>query len=241
VSIDIAGQVAVITGAGRGIGRATALRLAQAGVKVVAAARSERELAETAAQVRALGQPCLIVPTDVADETEVERLFARADAEFGEVDILIANAGTAAFAHLAEMTTDQFDRTLNVNLRGAFFCCRAAARRMIPRRTGSIVTVSSSSGKKPYPLQGAYCASKFGLVGLSKVLALELRPYGIRVHTICPGGVDTQLAADIHPHRDKTGWIQPADVAEAILYLLTMPRNITADEIILRRFDADPM
>jgi len=241
VSIEIAGQVAVVTGAGRGIGRETALLLAKHGVKIVAAARSVDELEETAAEVRALGSSCLVAPTDVTDEAQVERLFDQAEAKFGGIDIAIVNAGTGQFMSVAEMPTEVFDRTLNVNLRGAFFCCRAAAQRMIPRRSGSIVTVSSSSGKKPYPTQGAYCASKFGLVGLSKVLAMELRPFGIRVHTVCPGGVETQLASEIHPNRDKTGWIQPQDIAESILYLLTLPRNITADEIILRRFDADPM
>lgn len=235
------GQTAVITGAGRGIGRATALALARAGADLALAARTERELAETAAAVRALGRRALVVPTDVADEAACERLIERAVAELNRLDILINNAGAARFAPFWELTTEEFDLNLNVNLRGTFFCARAAARVMIPRRSGTIVNISSSSGKKPYLTQGAYCAAKAGVIALSKVMAMELRPHNIRVHVICPGGVDTQLAAEIHPTRDKTGWIRPEDIAQSILYLLSTPLNIAVDEIVIRRFEAEPM
>lgn len=235
------GQVAVVTGAGRGIGRATALALARAGADLVLAARTLRELEETAAAVHDLRQRALIVPTDVANEAACERLIQRTVTELKRLDILINNAGAARFAHFWELTTEDFDFNLNVNLRGTFFCARAAARVMIPRRSGTIINISSSSGKKPYLTQGAYCAAKAGIIALSKVMAMELRPHNIRVHVICPGGVDTQLAAEIHPTRDKTGWIQPEDIAQAILYLLSTPSNITVDEMVIRRFEAEPM
>lgn len=235
------GQVAVVTGAGRGIGRATAEALAQAGANLVVAARTRRELEETAARVRAQGASCLVAPMDVAQEADCERLIARTLAEYGQVDILVNNAGAARFAPVWELSTEDFDLNLDVNLRGAFFCARAAIRAMLPRRRGTILNISSSSGKKPYLTQGAYCAAKAGLIALSKVMAMELRPHNIRVHVLCPGGVDTQLAAEIHPTRDKTGWIQPEDVAQAILYLLSTPPHITLDELVVRRFEAEPM
>jgi 3-oxoacyl-[acyl-carrier protein] reductase len=235
------GQVAIVTGAGRGIGKATAVALAQAGAHLVLAARTTRELEETAELIRSHGRAALVVPTDVADEAACERLIQQAISEFHRLDILVNNAGAARFAPFWELTTEDFDLNLNVNLRGTFFCARAATRVMIPRRYGVIINISSSSGKKPYLTQGAYCAAKAGIIALSKVMAMELRPYNIRVHVICPGGVDTQLAAEIHPTRDKTGWIQPADIAQAILYLLSTPPNITVDEIVIRRFEAEPM
>lgn len=237
----LVGQVAVVTGAGRGIGRATAEALARAGAEVVLAARSIHELEETAERVREVGSSCLIVPTDVSREADCENLIAKTIETFGQADILINNAGAAHFAPVWELTTEQFDLSLNVNLRGMFFCSRAALRVMIPRRRGSIINISSSSGKKPYATQGAYCASKAGMIALSKVMAMELRPHQIRVHVICPGGVDTRLASEIHPHRDRTGWIQSEDIAQAVLYLLSTPPNITLDELTIRRFEAEPL
>ncbi len=237
----LAGRVAVVTGGGRGIGQATAVTLASAGADLIVAARTQEELEETARRVRAAGRRCMTVPTDVTDEAACERLMEAAVAGFGDIDVLVNNAGAARFAPVWELTTEAFDLSLNVNLRGAFFCARAALRAMMPRRSGSIVNVASTSGKKPYAEQGAYCASKAGLIALSKVMAMELRPYGIRVHAVCPGGVDTRLAEEIHPHRNKEGWIQPQDVADAILYLLSTPGNITLDELVIRRTDAEPL
>jgi len=235
------GQVAVVTGAGRGIGRATAEALARAGAHLVVAARTVAELEETAGRVRAQGAECLVVPTDVAREEQCENLIAATLGTFGQVDILINNAGTGRFKPVWELTTEEFDLSLNVNLRGTFFCSRAALRAMIPRQSGTIINIASSAGKKPYATQGAYCASKAGVILLSKVMAMELRPHHIRVSVLCPGGVDTPFAAEVHPTRDKTGWIRPEDVAQAILYLLSTPPNITLDELVIRRFEAEPL
>jgi len=235
------GLVAVVTGAGRGIGRATAMALAERGAAIVAAARTREELEETAAAVRAAGAACVVAPTDVAVEVECEALIARAEAEFGRLDVLVNNAGVARFGRFWELSTEDFDANLNVNLRAVFFLSRAAALRMIPRRSGHIVIVSSSAARKPYPTQSAYCASKAGVNQLARVMAADLRPYGVRVSAICPGGVATRLAEEIHPHRDKTGWIQPEDVARAIVYLLATPPNVAVDELFVRRFDSEPI
>ena len=238
---DLEDRVAVVTGGGRGIGRETALSLARSGADIVVAARSTDELEETATLVREIGRRCLVVQTDVTQETDCEALIERTVAEFGRIDILVNNAGGAVFRPFWELSTEEFDFHYAVNLRSTFLCSRAAARHMMEQKSGAIVNIASSSGMKPYPTQAAYCAAKAGVISLSKVMALELRQFGIRVHVICPGGVDTQMAAEIHPHRDKTGWIQPGDVAQAVLYLLSLPTNVSVDEIAIRRFEADPL
>ncbi len=235
------GRVAVVTGAGRGIGRATARALADAGARVVLAARTIHELEEAAQEIEQSGEECLAIPTDVTDEQSCEALIRQTVDAYGTLDILVNNAGGAVFKPMWELTTEDFNLSVDVNLRGTFFCSRAAVRVMLPHGQGTIINISSSSGKKPYPGQAAYCAAKAGVILLSKVMAMELRPYGIRVHVICPGGVDTRLAAQIHPTRSKEGWIQPRDIAQAVLYLISLPSNVSVDELVIRRFEAEPM
>jgi 3-oxoacyl-[acyl-carrier protein] reductase len=234
-------KVCVITGAGRGIGRATAELLAGEGHRLVLAARTVSEIEETAEIARGIGAECLAIPTDVRSEDECEELIERTIEAYGQIDTLINNAGAAILKPVWELSREEFELNLLPNLGGTFFCSRAALRHMMPRRRGTIINIASSSGLKPYLTQGAYCASKAGVIALSKVMAMELRPHNIRVHVICPGGVDTRLAEEIHPTRDKTGWIQPEDVAQTIGYLLSLAPNVTVDEIVIRRFDADPI
>lgn len=234
-------KVCIITGAGRGIGRATAELLAGEGYRLVVAARTVTEIEETAEIARGIGADCLAIPTDICSEEDCEILIERTVEAFGQIDALINNAGYAVFKPVWELTRDEFEMNLLPNLGGTFFCSRAALRHMMPMRSGTIVNIASSSGLKPYLTQGAYCAAKAGVIALSKVMAMELRPHNIRVHVICPGGVDTKLAEEIHPTRDKTGWIQPEDVAQTIGYLLTLAPNVTVDEIVIRRFDSDPL
>lgn len=239
--VNLAGKAAVITGGGRGIGRATALRLARAGMNVVVAARTSAEIDETAEQVRALGVRCLAIPTDVARQEQCEALIDATVAEFGTVDLLVNNAGNARFQPIWETTAADLEYNLNVNLRGLFYCSQAALRVMMPRGSGQIVHIVSSAARKPYANQGAYCAAKAAALALATNMALELRPYGIRVNAINPGGVDTRLAHEIHPTRDKTGWIQPEDIAETVYYLATLPANVTVDQVTIRRFLAEPL
>lgn len=235
------GKSALITGAGRGIGKGIALAFARQGCDVAALARSENEIAGTAREIRELGREALALPCDVADAESVRRAVDAALKAFGKIDILVNNAGYACFKPFVEMSLDEWQRTLDVNVTGPVNCIKAVLPSMMERKSGRIINLSSVAGLKPLIDQSAYCASKYALNGLTKVLAMELRPHGIAVHAICPGGVDTQLSRDAMPHRDKTNWLTPDDIAHAALYLATLSPRAATDEILVRRFDSVPI
>jgi NAD(P)-dependent dehydrogenase (short-subunit alcohol dehydrogenase family) len=238
---DLAGRVAVVTGAGRGIGRAVALALAGAGVRVVLAARTVSQLEAVAAEIARAGGEALAIPADVSREPDVLALFgAVRDRCAARIDILVNNAGIGLFGPLAELATADFDRVLGVNLRGTFLCCREAMRLMVPRRDGFIINVSSVVGFKGYPRQSAYTASKHGVVGLTKSLAVEAQPHGIRVSVVMPGGVDTDLAGAARPDLDRSDLLQPEDVAGTVLYLLSLSDRAAVDQVYIRRRSSAP-
>lgn len=235
------GKTILITGAGRGIGRGIALAFAARGCAVVAAARTGSEVDETVRQVHAAGARARGVLCDVTDAAQVRGMVEDALAAFGSIDILVNNAGLACFKPFHDLTEEEWRRTLEVNLTGPFLCTQAVLPSMMARRSGRIINISSVAGLKPILHQSAYCASKFGLNGLTRTLALELRPYGIGVHSVCPGGVDTRLAQEAMPDRDKTDWMTPEDIAETCLYLASLSPRAAVDEIMIRRFNSVPL
>ncbi|HOJ20620.1 MAG TPA: SDR family NAD(P)-dependent oxidoreductase, partial [Armatimonadota bacterium] len=187
--MELEGKSALVTGGGRGIGRATALALARQGCAVAVCARTREEVEETARQVRAAGGKALAFTADVSLEADAERVVAETISQFGGLDILINNAGVFVLASVLETPVEEWDRLMAVNARGAFLFSRAALRHMRERRAGAIINISSTAGKRAYPEQSAYVASKHALLGFTKALALEAQPYGIRVHAVCPGVV----------------------------------------------------
>lgn len=207
---SLSGKVVLITGASRGIGRETARLFANEGAKLVLCARGGRELREVANETGALAVPC-----DVSEEEEVKELFRQAERSFGRLDIVVNNAGVFHTVPLLETTADIFDETLRVNLRAVFLVSREAMRVMSRARGGLIVNISSTAGKEGYEGSAAYCAAKFGVVGLSKVLAIEGRPFGVRVSVVYPGAVDTGIWNGIVD--DREGFLRPLDVARAVL------------------------
>jgi NAD(P)-dependent dehydrogenase (short-subunit alcohol dehydrogenase family) len=217
----LAEKVAIVTGASRGIGRAVAARFAAEGASVVLAARDAEALA---ANVRAIERDdgrALAVPTDVADEGSVAALFARTAEAFGPVDVLVNSAGAVANRPFAEMDSATWDRVLGVNLRGTFLCCRAAFRAMIPHGGGVIVNLSSLSGVRgveKFPGLSAYTTSKFGVAGLSEILAVEGLSHNIRVVAVSPGAVDTEMLRAAAPQL-KAG-MAPDELARIILFLV---------------------
>jgi NAD(P)-dependent dehydrogenase (short-subunit alcohol dehydrogenase family) len=235
------GKCAFVTGAGRGIGKGIALAFARQGCDVAVAARTEAEIKHTAGEVVSLGRRAVALRCDVADAADVRKAIDEALGALGKIDILVNNAGYACFKPFMELDASEWRRTLDVNLTGAFNCIKAVLPSMIARGGGRIINISSVAGLRPIINQSAYCASKFGLNGLTYVLAMELRPYGIAVHSICPGGVDTQLSREAMPGRDKTHWLTPEDVAHAALYLATLSPRAATDEILIRRFDSVPI
>ncbi|MBX7259244.1 MAG: SDR family oxidoreductase [Candidatus Hydrogenedentes bacterium] len=235
------GKTILVTGAGRGIGRGIAVAFAARGCAVVAAARTKSEVDETVKLVEDAGVPALGVVCDVTDATQVRAMVDSALKQFGAIDILVNNAGYACFKPFTELTPEEWQRTLDVNLTAPFYCTQAVLPSMMARRSGRIINISSVAGLKPILNQSAYCASKFGLNGLTRTLALELRAYGIGVHSICPGGVDTRLAQEAMPDRDKTDWMTPEDIAETCIYLASLSPRAAVDEIMIRRFDSVPL
>ena len=209
----LADKVAIVTGAGRGLGEQIARAYCREGAQVVLTARSDDEIQGVASDLSAAGLPAFAVSGDVRDEEDVRAVFSRARAAFGPVDILVNNAGANQLKPFTETTVKEWDRILTTNLRGAFLCVREALTDMIPRRSGVILNISSGFGSRPFPNFTAYCASKFGLEGFTRALALEMKSEGIRVNTLHPGGVcDTTIgAATAPPDLPREQWL-PADI-----------------------------
>jgi NAD(P)-dependent dehydrogenase (short-subunit alcohol dehydrogenase family) len=215
--------VAVVTGASRGIGAATAQVIAAAGAHVVLAARDGEALNAVARRIRDDGGEATAVPTDVSQTGEVDRLFASAEAA-GPVGALVCAAGVLTRALFADTTSDTWDRTLAVNLTGSFLCCRAAFTAMRSAGAGRIVTIASLSGvyaTEKFPGLTAYNVSKYGIIGLTEGIAVEGKAHGISAICVSPGAVDTQMLREANP--DLRPGLTPADVAELIVALLDSP------------------
>lgn len=237
---DLHEKTALVTGAGRGIGKAIATKLAAAGATVVLAGRDSTRLQTVAREIGAQAGQAIVIPADVSLEADVLRLFDNIHQKLGQLDVLVNNAGMGIYGPVAEFSTDDFDQVLAVNLRGTFLCCREAMKLMIPARSGYIINVSSVVGFKGYVNQAAYTASKHGVMGLTKTLAVEAQPHQIRVSAILPGGVDTDMVASARPDLDRSILLQPQDIAQAVLFLLSLSENAAIDQIYIRRRTSAP-
>jgi NADP-dependent 3-hydroxy acid dehydrogenase YdfG len=229
----LAGQVAIVTGAGRGIGRAIAERFASEAADLVLASRTARDLDAVAKEVERVGVRAHVVPTDVTDDAAVERLVERAVDAFGRIDILVTAAGAASFGPVAEATARDWDAMLAVNLRAVMTCCRAVLPPMLARRSGTIINVASIAASRPIPGAAAYTATKAGVVGWSRVLAEELRAGGVRVGVLVPGAVDTPLWDSIPGGPDRARMLRPEDVARAAALIASLPPGATMEEVTL--------
>src|SRR5262249_27617446 len=234
-----AGQTAIVTGAGSGLGAAMARALAAGGAHCVLAGRRPDALAGTADQIRAAGGAASVVPTDISQVDQVERLAAAALAVAGRIDILVNAAGIFRLASFEATSIDLFDATVAVNLRGAFICCRAVWPHMRQAGGGQIVNLSSIAAVRSFEGNAAYAPSKAGLNALSGVMDLEGRPHHIRVLAICPAATDTPVWAGQAPAAVRAAMMAPETVAEQVAWLLATPRSLTFEPVVIGNFE-DP-
>src|SRR2546425_6858141 len=229
--VSIEHQVAVVTGAGRGIGRAIAVELGKLGARVVLAARRGTDVEETA---RTIGSSASVIPTDVRKKGELHKLFEQGATAFGPVDILVNAAGLGIFGPVTDFKDEDFEILIETNLRGIFFACRFVLPSMIERKKGHIINVASIAGKVGSANRAVYCASKFGVVGFTESLAEEVRQHGIRASVICPGSTDTQFSSRESSAKARDRMLRPADVAHAVRMIVTQEPNSFISEIIMR-------
>ena len=229
MSEPLKGKVAVVTGASRGIGAATALALGRAGARIVATARTATELDRVVDQLHADGGDGLAVVADLTRETDVDRLKSAAIDRYGQVDILINNAGVGKYGPLSSLTAADYDWMMNTNMRSSFLCTSAFLPGMLERRRGWIVFVASVAGLKGLPHESVYCATKFAQIGFAQALDYETREQGVKISVVAPGGVHTTFAfgtgrTESDPRLD--GMMNAMDVAEAVLFAVTQPDKV---------------
>jgi short-subunit dehydrogenase len=232
---DISPSRLLITGASRGIGKATALACAKAGMDLALVARPSPDLTAVVEAAQALGVIVKAYPIDLAQIEQVREHVANVVADFGPIDGLINNAGMGYTGKLQEMPLADWQRVLDLNLTSVLLCTQAVLPQMRLRQRGTIINVVSVAGRQTFPDWGAYCVSKFGLLAFSKTLAAEERAAGIRVVTLCPGSVHTPFwdTDAVHADFDRSAMLTPEVVAQSILYALQLPPQAVVDELVL--------
>lgn len=241
---QLEGQVALITGASKGIGREIAMAFAGEGAKIAAAARSLPLLEELCEEIRAAGGTAIAIEMDLTSEESIKKAVVETQSKLGAIDILVNNAAIITLNKIIDTPTYVWDDVMSINVRGLFITCREVLPQMMERKSGKIINIGSMAGRRGYPEQGAYCTSKHALVGLSKVIALETAKHGIRVHMLSPGGVLTGLSSELRASRGESevspDWMTAEEVAKAALYLATQNGAAMTDELVLRRFASEP-
>ena len=236
----LSGEAAIVTGASRGIGRAISVALAQEAATVVLAARSMTKLQETAELVKQAGGKAEIIITDLLREESIINLARSVGEKFGRLDILVNNAGITHSSKLEETKTEDWQRCLQVNATAPFTLCREALPLLRKSPTSYIINISSVVGVKGYPLQSAYTASKHAVRGMTIALAEELNGTNVRVHLVCPGGVDTELIPQVRPDLKSEDLMRPEEIAELVMYLVTHKGKAIIDELHIRRSTSNP-
>src|SRR2546423_9433029 len=220
--VSIENQVAVVTGAGRGIGQAIAIELGKLGARVALVARSRSELERTAAVI---GKSARVMPADVRKKEDLKEVFEQVQSAIGPVDILVNAAGLGIFGPLTDFKDEDFETLIQTNLRGIFYTCRFVLPPMIERKKGYIINIASIAGKVGSANRAVYCASKFGVVGFTESVAEEVRQYGIRASVICPGSTDTRFSPSETSGKSRERMLRPEDVAHAVRLIVTQESN----------------
>jgi 3-oxoacyl-[acyl-carrier protein] reductase len=229
---QLAGKVALVTGGNRGIGKAIAARLAALGAAVAICGRDSQTLATTARELQAVGTPIYSQRADVTKSSEVDALIKETETALGAISILVNNAGIGLFGPVQEKTEQEWDTLLNTNLKSVFLVSRKVIPGMIERKAGDIINISSLAGKSTFAGGGIYCASKWALQGLSGCMAEDLRNFGIRVSTVCPGSVATEFSG--RGPKDASKVLSAQDVAHAVAMIATQGPQSFLSEVQLR-------
>ncbi|WP_066174900.1 SDR family oxidoreductase [Bacillus marinisedimentorum] len=235
--MELQGKTAIITGASKGVGKAAALKLADEGCNIVLAARSENLLQELAGQIEEKGVKALSLPLDISKEEDVRSLVDKTISTFGSIDILINNAGVGVYGPIEEITVEDYDNMMNINMRGTFLCSKFILPEMKKQRSGHILNVASVAGLRGLPNEAVYCATKHAQRGFAQSLDYEARPHGIKVSSVSPGGINTEFAIGTgrtkgDPELEK--FLTADEVADVILYTLKQPENSRIIEVTMR-------
>ncbi len=225
------GQVAVITGAGRGLGRAIAFRLAREGARVCLCARSEDELLTAVDEIRGRGGHALHAAIDIRDYPAIEAFIDKAHGEHGPIDVLVNNAGLGWYKPFTDQTLEEIDLTLDVNLKGLVFMTRAVLPDMLTRGQGSIVNIASDLGRRPLANMAAYVAAKHGVMGFAGSLLREVKDKGVKIMTVTPGIIDTYFGGTEAGTRDARWSLKPEQLADLVCHMLTLPEYVMMDEV----------
>lgn len=234
------GKIALVTGAGRGIGRAISVALARNGATVILVSRTQSQLDETRELIEGAGGKGECHAADLSREDDCRKLAEHVQSAHGHLDILVNNAGVGIYGPLEEATASDWDTSFALNARGVFFLCRECLPHLRLSGNGFIVNISSVTGVKGYERQSVYSASKHALMGMTKALAREVQGDGIRVHALCPGGVDTEMVAQARPDLDRSILIHSGEIADAVLFLVTRCGNAVIDQLDIRRASGTP-
>lgn len=229
----LANQVAIVTGASRGVGRAIAEALAAEGAAVALAARNENELLEVAEGIAVRGGKAIAIRTDVSVEEQVVGLVAQTLEAFDRLDIVVNNAGVGVFGKLVDSTTEQWDEVMAITLKGAYLVARESVKAMLPRGGGVLINVGSDLSYRTSEHCGVYGTAKYGVAALSQVVNKEYRTAGVRCTGIYPGMIDTYFAGSQMGAPHKTDWLKASDLADAVLYVASTPKHVRIDEIRL--------
>jgi NADP-dependent 3-hydroxy acid dehydrogenase YdfG len=240
MSGKLAGKVAIITGASAGIGRASALALAQEGASMILTGRRQERLDELVAAVQKAGGKAARIAGDATGEETAQRCVEAATKTYGTLDILINNVGVGNYKNLVDTSAAEYDEMMDANVRSTFLFSRHAVPVMIKQGSGTILMISSMAGKYGFAGEAVYCATKFAQVGFAQALDKELRPHGIKVGVICPGGVKTEFALGkgrTELSVSESGMLEPEDVASAVLLACTQSSNSRIIEVQMRTMD----
>ena len=230
-------KIAIVTGASTGLGKSISLKLALEGYEIILASRNEEKLNEVHDIIIEGGGQSQVIVTDVSNETDIENLYSKIDIE--KVDIVVNNAGFGIFNKIHKITSDEWDRQMDTNLRGSFLMSRYIAESMINRKAGKLVFINSVAGINAYPYSSAYVASKFGLRGFTASLREELREHNIKVISVHPGAIDTPFWNNVNVDFPKDEMLKSNDVAESIVHAILAPNNMVQEEIVIRRTGGD--